>query len=679
MPHPERGSAQSMAISGGTRAAAWEVLRAVVEATPECVMVVSPEGNVVYTNGAGDSLIGEGNAAGKDVAALVAGADRAAWMAHHERVCAGERLTWEFDVDDLTGARRHMKTQATPVRLADGRMGHLAVMRDISRRQQNDAAQAFLAAIVDSSDDAIVSKNLDGIIRTWNASAERIFGYTAEEAIGKPVMILLPEDRKHEETGILARLRVGMRVDHFESVRVTKDGRLLDVSLTISPVRDSSGKIIGASKVARDITRQKQAERELQAAKETAEAATRQKEELLLSERQARAEVERAGRIKDEFLATLSHELRTPLNAVSGWAQLLRKNPTPEDIIEGTEIIERNARAQSQIIEDLLDMSRIVSGKIRLEVQRMDLGKIIKAAMETVKPAAEAKGVRLQMVLDPMAGPVSGDPNRLQQVFWNLLSNAIKFTPRDGRVQVLLERVNSHLEVSVIDTGEGISTEFLPFVFDRFRQAEGGTTRRHAGLGLGLSIVKQLVELHGGTVQAKSDGAGTGSTFTVMLPLTVVHQATEGESGRRHPAAGPPPFLRDGCAEIEGVKVLVVDDEADARMLVKRVLEECKAEVTVAGSAAEALALLGAKLPQGIDRDKVMPGQDGYTLIKKVRALGVKQGGEVPAIALTAYARAEDRMKAALAGFEQYLVKPVEPAELVTLVSVLTRNRRRKG
>jgi CheY-like chemotaxis protein len=268
----------------------------------------------------------------------------------------------------------------------------------------------------------------------------------------------------------------------------------------------------------------------------------------------------------------------------------------------------------------------------------------------------------------------------LQQVFWNLMTNAIKFTPKGGRIQVLLERVNSHLELSVIDTGEGIAPEFLPYVFDRFRQAEGGTTRRHAGLGLGLAIVKQLVELHGGTVRAKSGGPGAGSTFTVSLPLTVIHPETEPVTERRHPTAGPVAFPVDTCVEISGVKVVVVDDENDARMLVKRVLEECKAEVKTAKSAAEGLELLRKFPPDLLISDIGMPGEDGYSFIKKVRQMGGDRGGNVPAIALTAYARAEDRMRAMLAGFEQYLVKPVEPAELITLVSVLTRGRRqRKG
>lgn len=576
------------------------------------------------------------------------------------------------------GVTRWAHVNASFVRNADGKpIRVFGVVADVTRRREDDRAQLHMAAIVESSDDAVISKTLDGVIQSWNAGAHRIFGYTAAETVGRSILMLLPPERHHEEAIILGRLRAGERIDHYESVRVTKDGRHIDVSLTISPVKDRSGRIIAASKIARDVTRQKRNERELQAAKEAAEKLNREKDELLQSERAARIELERASRMKDEFLATLSHELRTPLNAVLGWAQILAKTPMPEDAIEGLQIIERNARVQAQIIEDLLDMSRIVSGKVRLDVQRLELANVVSAAVETVRAAADAKGVRLQAVLDPAAGPVSGDVNRLQQVFWNLLTNAMKFTPRGGRVQVILERVNSHLEVSVIDTGEGIDPSFLPHVFDRFRQADGGTNRRHGGLGLGLAIVKQLVELHGGDVRAKSGGLGTGSTFTVSLPLTVIHPEPEPAAERRHPVLGPVQLSEEMCLQIEGVKVLVVDDESDARLLVRRFLEECKARVTTASSAGEALELLKSTRPQVLVSDIGMPGEDGYALIRRVRALPPEQGGDTPAIALTAYARAEDRMKAVMAGFQQHVVKPVEPAELITLVGILATPARR--
>ena len=396
--------------------------------------------------------------------------------------------------------------------------------------------------------------------------------------------------------------------------------------------------------------------------------------QLLVSERAARSEAERTSQMKDEFLATLSHELRTPLNAILGWAQVLREGSTgPEDLAQGLATIERNARAQTQIIEDLLDMSKIISGKVRLDVQRIDLKPALEAAIETMRPAAAAKHIRLQAVLDPLARPVSGDPNRLQQVFWNLLSNAIKFTPRGGRVQVVLERVNSHLEVSVIDTGEGIRAEFLPYVFDRFRQADASTTRQHGGLGLGLAIVKQLVELHGGSVRVRSGGPGTGTTFVVHLPLTILHPDPEpGDEERRHPQAGasPVPLLAESL-NLTGLKVLVVDDEADARALLKRLLEDRGANVATAGSVEEAVRLFEGQKPDVLVSDIGMPGEDGYALIRRVRALGAEKGGNVPAVALTAYTRAEDRVKAVRAGFQMHVAKPVEPAELLTMVASL--------
>jgi PAS domain S-box-containing protein len=401
---------------------------------------------------------------------------------------------------------------------------------------------------------------------------------------------------------------------------------------------------------------------------------TDEREHLLQSEQAARVESERASRMKDEFLATLSHEIRTPLNAILGWATILRSGKfSPDSAAQGLETIERNARVQTQMIDDLLDMSRIISGKLRLDVQRIDLADVIRAAAETVTPAAGARDIRLQLVLDPMAGPVSGDPNRLQQVLWNLLSNAIKFTPKGGRVQVLLERINSHLEVSVSDTGEGIDPAFLPHVFDRFRQADATTTRRHGGLGLGLAIVKQVVELHGGTIRAKSPGKDQGSTFIVSLPLTVLHPEVESLPARRHPTAEPVALAIDSDVQIAGVRILVVDDEPDARAMLRRLFEERGAAVSSAASASEALSILQTERPDVLVSDIGMPGEDGYALIRRVRALMPEHGGRTPAIALTAYARAEDRVRAVVAGFQHHLSKPIEPVELIVLVASLAR------
>jgi signal transduction histidine kinase/ActR/RegA family two-component response regulator len=404
----------------------------------------------------------------------------------------------------------------------------------------------------------------------------------------------------------------------------------------------------------------------------------RERASLLDSERAARIEAERAGRMKDEFLATLSHELRTPLNSIIGWAHLIQQAAaTPDSIAKGLGVIERNARAQARIIEDLLDMSSIISGKVRLDVQRLDIHQVVQSALDTARPAADAKMIALHSVLDSLHGVVvTGDANRLHQVLWNLLSNAVKFTPKGGRVQVLLERVNSHLELSVIDNGEGIAPDFLDHVFDRFRQADASTTRRHGGLGLGLAIAKQLIELHGGSAKVKSAGVGSGSTFTVILPITAVHPAAKPEPAREHPliASGARSAVSDrhSAIDLTGLRMLVVDDEPDARALLQRLLEECSASVVAAGSAEEALRLLESRSFDLIVSDIGMPGEDGYSLIRKLRALGVERGGNIPAVALTAYARAEDRVKALRSGYQMHLVKPIEPSELLTVVASVT-------
>ncbi len=400
--------------------------------------------------------------------------------------------------------------------------------------------------------------------------------------------------------------------------------------------------------------------------------AEEERAQLLVQEQKARAEAENLNRLKDEFLSTVSHELRTPLNAILGWSQILRTNRVDEATMNrALETIERNARSQAQLIDDLLDISRIITGKIRLNVQTVELLSVIEATIDTVRPAADAKNIRLQSVLDPAAGPVLGDSERLQQIVWNLLSNAIKFTPKRGRVQVCLQRINSHVEIVVTDTGQGISAEFLPYVFERFRQADSSITRSFGGLGLGLAIVRQLVELHGGTVHAESPGEGQGATFTVKLPLMAIGpKAIEPE--RVHPAAGGSvPF--DCSPRLDGLRILIVDDDADIRALLIYTLEVCGAEVMAAASADEAISVLTASsTPMDIlISDIGMPDEDGYALLRRVRALEPENGGRIPAIALTAYARTQDRRAALLAGFQSHVAKPVEPAELIAVIANL--------
>jgi PAS domain S-box-containing protein len=831
---------------------------------------------------------------------------------------------------------------------------------------------ALLTAIIESSDDAIVSKNLDGTITSWNRSAERIFGFTSQEAVGKSITIIIPPDRLAEEDTILRKLRAGERIDHFETLRQRKDGTLLDISVTISPIRDSgTGEIVGASKVARDISARKQydaliarkseklrilnelassivgeleLERLVQAATDAGRELTgaafgaffynvqneqgeayllftlsgapreafekfgmprntavfaptfsgegvvrvpdilkdprygkmsphhgmppghlpvrsylavpvfarsgevigglfyghpepdrfqEESEEALVAiaglagtaidnarlhtalqrelaqqkalqqalreseslsrgildstadcvmlldrsgriqrvngpglrllgknesteitgsnwrdlwpsalrntvesavaealtgkvvrfqgatvpgnvvrwydvmiaplpgdgpnterltatlrditdfrraENDARAaadEALRQSRIKDDFLATLSHELRTPLQSILGWIQILRMDAgDPAELAEGLEVIERSTLAQSRIVEDLLDMNRILSGKVRLDVQTVSLASVLEAAVETIKPAANAKGVRVQSILDPSAKPVSGDPNRLQQIFWNLLTNAVKFTPRDGSIRVVLERVNSHLEVTVADTGAGISPEFLPYVFDRFRQADSSTTRRHGGLGLGLAIVKHLTELHGGSVRVKSGGEGQGATFTVHLPLAPVNE--EGLETRHHPEISAAFQPLQELPRLDGARVIVVDDEADSRSLIGRILEKAGAEVMLAESGNGCLEALKRSVPDVIVSDIGMPALDGYSLIRSIRKLPPSEGGRVPAIALTAYTRSEDRVRAIAEGFQLHLSKPANALELLTFVESLWNRKAEK-
>jgi CheY-like chemotaxis protein/nitrogen-specific signal transduction histidine kinase len=397
--------------------------------------------------------------------------------------------------------------------------------------------------------------------------------------------------------------------------------------------------------------------------------AEQEKTQLLEAERVARTAAERISVMKDEFLANVSHELRTPLNSILGWSQLIAsKKLSSEDFQQGLETIQRNARAQAQLIEDLLDMSRIVSGKVRLDVQQTDLASVVDGAINSVRPSAEAKGIRLRQIVDPMIGSVTGDPTRLQQVVWNLLSNAIKFTPRGGRVDVLLQRVNSQLEITISDSGQGIKPDFLPHVFERFRQADSSTTRMYGGLGLGLAIVKQLVELHGGTVSATSEGEGLGATFTVSLPVAPIRSSSQ---KREHPTT--PTHTLSDChgVDIAGIKVLIVDDEPDARDIIERMLVECEAEVMTAASAAEGVEKVKSLRPDLILSDIGMPGEDGYDFIRRVRRLPASEGGRTPAGALTAFARTEDRTRAMIAGYQIHIPKPIEPQELLAAVASL--------
>jgi PAS domain S-box-containing protein len=513
---------------------------------------------------------------------------------------------------------------------------------------------SMLSATLESTTDGILVTDEHGKIITWNQKFIEIW------RVPKEVIEAREHRQLYELTGqqFADPKEFSDRIDaiYAESpaetfeVLETADGRVFERNSKIQRVEERN---VGRVWSFREITERKRAETE--------------RELLLVSEREARERAELETRMKDEFLATLSHELRTPLNAILGWANIVRTAENPAEIAEGLEVIERNARSQAQIIEDLLDMSRIISGKVRLDVQRVDLLPVITTAIESVKPMAAGKEIRLTSVLDPLAGPISGDPARLQQILWNLLTNALKFTPKGGRVHVVLERVDSHLEISVNDSGRGIAPDFLPHVFDRFRQADASSTREQRGLGLGLSIVKNLAELHGGSVSARSPGPQKGSTFTILLPVAT---AISNDDARRHPRAGSGETVREKL-DLKDVRVLAVDDEADARLLIKRILSACGAQVETAESGAAAIPILRKTRPHVLIMDIGMPSEDGYTVMRKVRELASDEGGGVPAIALTAFARSEDRRRAVLSGFQMHMAKPVEAPELIAMVASL--------
>jgi len=763
---------------------------------------------------------------GKPIAAIMGDEGFATIRPFVERVLAGERVEFESEVPFAGVGRRALRIVYTPDRRVDDQViGWIASIRDITEEHHAGRARALLGSLVETSYDAIVTKDLDGVVTSWNVAAQQLFGYTAEEMIGQPIRRLIPAERQSEEDDILARLRQGQRIEHFETVRLAKDGRRLNISVTISPLRDASGAVVGASKIARDISALKAAEAErLRLLQENAamtealnnvgtvvasdldrdkvvQAVTDAATELTTAEfgaffynvldergesyllytisgvpREAfskfpmprntavfeptfkgtsvirsaditrdpryghnpphhgmprghlpvrsylavpvkgrRGDVigglffghshpdrfteqherlaigvaswaavalenarmfstaQEASRLKDEFLATLSHELRTPLNAVLGYARMLRTGVLAgEKQVKAFETIERNATSLSQIVEDVLDISRIISGKIRLHVQPVDISLIVQNAIDVVLPAADAKGVRVESVLDPQVNPVSGDPERLQQILWNLLSNAVKFTNRGGKVQVRLSRVNSHVEVAVADTGIGIAREFLPHVFERFRQADASVARERGGLGLGLSIARQLAEMHGGTIDVASGGLGEGTTFRLTVPVMIVQPAAATEAERVHPRA-PAATHTISRDDLTGVHVLAVDDDADAVALLAEMLQAAGARVSTAPSADDALRVVDAEVPTVIVTDIGMPRVDGFQLIDRIRHHRNPAVRRIPAAALTAYARSDDRVKALRAGFQIHLAKPIDPAELVSAVAALAR------
>jgi PAS domain S-box-containing protein len=903
-------------------------LAAIVESSDDAILSKNTEGIIRSCNPAVERIFGykPEELIGQSIRTLIPPDRQAEEDEILRRIRSGQRVD-HFETVRLRKDGRAIDVSLTisPVRGSFGEViGASKIARDITEQKKNRMAQAYLAAIVDSSTDAIISKDLDGIVRSCNRSCERIFGYSAAELVGRPIRVLVPPERQAEEDDILVKLRRGERINDFETVRIAKDGRKVDISLSVSPIRDAAGEIIGVAKVARDISERKLIERELEAQREwlrvtlasigdavitsdvngcltymnasaesltgwsSAEAAGRhlddvfhvinertgqrvqnpaelvmrsgsivglanhsvltdrhgaqhpiadsaapirsadgriigvvlvfrditeqrramdaiaeqrewlettlesigdaviatdvqgkvvfmnpiaehltgwpldrardrpctevfdivneetrrtvqspvmrvlaegivvglanhttlisadgterpiddsgapirnkdgrligtvlvfrditerrrseadrrnaaiERERLLAAERTARADAERANRVKDEFIAMVSHELRTPLNAILGWAQLMMHSRTDADVItRGVDVITRNTRLQAQLISDLHDMSRILSGKLRLSIEKVDLPDLIENSIEAVQQAAKNKRVTLQHEISGTP-PIAGDSARLQQVVWNLLWNAIKFTPEGGSVLVRLRSVGSDAEITVKDTGIGIRPEFLPHVFERFQQGNVAITRRFGGLGLGLAIAKHLVDLHGGTIRAESAGEGQGATFTVVLPSSVLPE-TDGAAATSEHAR----YAAMTADLPEGMRILLVEDESDTLDFLKRFLESYGADVVTAGSAVDALAVVTNSRFDLLISDIGLPDMDGYELLQRIRRLDVGTAAGMPAIALTAYVRAEDRKAAFRAGYQAHLAKPLEPNELLETIATLAKS-----
>ena len=553
-------------------------------------------------------------------------------------------------------------------------------------RRSEDGGMALVKAAVESANDAILITearlDLPGPrIEYVNAAFTRMTGYGVEEIVGQTPRIL---QGPKTDRGLLDRLRNDLASNesfHGETVNYRKDGQEYIVEWRITPLRDAQGQLSKWVAIQRDVTDRVRVQQE--------------RDRVLAGERAARQEQERTSRMKDEFLATLSHELRTPLNAILGWTSILRAQEQdgqvdPQDVEQALDVIERNARSQVQLVEDLLDMNRIVSGKLKLEIEPLNLAEVLADATDSVRHAADAKSITLIEATDPAAPRVPGDRARLRQVFWNLLSNAIKFTPRGGRIEVRQRQAGEETEeILVRDNGQGIEPDFVPHVFDRFRQADGSPARRHGGLGLGLSIVKQLVELHGGTVGAESAGRGQGAAFRVRLPTAGtapgLRPAEPRPAGALREAAGvgtvsgaPGAMDENGAApgweakgSLRGLRLVLVEDEPDQRQLLRRVFVDQGAEVRVAEDASGGLELVRSVRPQVLVSDLGLPGVDGYEFLRRVRELPPGEGGRVPAVALTAFARTVDRQRALRAGYQAHVAKPAEPSELVAIIANL--------
>jgi len=637
-----------------------ERFRLLVEGAQDyAIFMMDLEGRVVSWNTGAERILGysEAEALGRESACFFTPEDVERGGPEQElRLAATEGRAeddrWHVRKD---GSRFWATGVVTP--LQEGALqGFVKIMRDMTDRKQIEERLRLQNRAMEETLNGIVITDaslFDNPIIYSNPAFEKISGYAKAEILGRNCRFL---QGPATDQSVRAELRQAIQVGRHCQVVIEnyrKDGTRFWNELAIAPVRDERGQLTHFIGVHTDVTERQQAEED--------------REQLLQAEQAARSKAEAANRLKDEFLATLSHELRTPLNSMLGWMQLLRtRKLSPATTARALETVERNAKFQKQLIEDLLDLSRIIRGKFHLETGACDLVPVIEAALDTIRPAAQSKSIHLETVFTSVGG-VLGDPDRLQQIVWNLLANAVKFTPKKGRVEVRLQQVGSVAQIQVSDNGKGISGEFLPYVFERFLQADSTSTRSYGGLGLGLAIVRHLVELHGGTVKADSPGEGQGATFTVSLPLVGRNIEMDAFSVREAQSKTV------SAMALEGVRMLVVDDEADTLELLSTVFEQCRAKVTAVASVGQAIAALEQAQFDVLVSDIGMPGEDGYSLMRKVRALSPAAGGQIPAVALTAYARAEDCRRALAAGFQMHVAKPINPDELVASVASLAR------
>ncbi|WP_179198017.1 PAS domain S-box protein [Nostoc sp. T09] len=634
-----------------------EQLRLITNAVPVFISYVDAQQRYRFNNKKYEEWYGikASEVYGKHIKEIVGESVYKAVRPYIERVLSGETVTYESQIYSLDGNSHDVNISYVPQFNQQGRVeGFVALLNDITETKQAQKA-------LQQSEERFRKLTEKVRVIPWEVDATTgnftYVGPQTMEILGYPSTDwyadnfweehIHPEDR---DWAVKYCIESSLSLDNyeFEYRMLTADGRVVWLYDIVNVLR-SQGKPQLLHGFMLDITERKLSEQE--------------RERLL-------AEAEAANRMKDEFLGTLSHELRTPLNAMLGWTQLLRNRKFDESTTaRGLETINRNTKALAQLIEDVLDVARIIQGKLSLNLQQLELIPVVEAAIETVHPAADAKEIRIECRFDPTVGVVVGDVNRLQQIVWNLLSNAVKFTPKGGRVDVQLERIHSHIQLRVSDTGGGISPDFLPYVFERFRQADSSSTRSHGGLGLGLAIVRHLVELHGGTVSAESPGIGQGATFIVNFPMRAVYVEDTKSASSQLPIDSE--ISQQNPLSLDGVRVLVVDDEQDARQLITTVLSQYGAQAIAVASAAEALVTVQQFHPDVLVSDIGMPEADGYALIRQLRSLPSEQGGRIPAVALTAYARAEERTQALLAGFQLHVPKPVNPAELAAVVANL--------